>query len=71
LLGFFFLVEEVPDAEEEVACSGRRAMAVAVTAAGVDVADTLIASARSSDAVIGTLVIFLRCSSLPGADPFG
>ncbi len=60
------VVVEVPDAEEEAACCGDDAMADA-TAAGVVATHTLAASVRSSDAAIGSLVIFVRCSSLRGS----
>jgi hypothetical protein len=38
---------------------------------GAGAGPTLIASASSSDATIGSLVIFLRCSSLPVAPQLG
>jgi hypothetical protein len=60
-------VLELAGAEEELACCGLGAKADVVPVARVGVTDTLIASARSRDATIGGLVIFLRCSSLPGA----
>ena len=68
-MDFFFLaaVVELAGAEEELACCGLGAIAEAALAARVVVTHTFIASVRSSDATIGSLVIFLRCSSLPGA----
>jgi len=60
----FFLEDAVV---EEVACCGAGAVTEAVLAARVVVTHTLATSVRSSDAAIGSLVIFLRCSSLPGA----
>ena len=65
MVDFFFVVEEVPDDEGDVACCGADEAADAM-AARADGRHALIASARSSDAAIGSLVIFLRCSSLPG-----
>lgn len=70
MLDFFFLdaeVEELPCAEDELDCCGFGAATEAVLPAGMDIAPTLAARARSSDAVIGSLVILLRCNSLPGA----
>ena len=63
MLDFFF----VDAAVEEVVCCGAGAVAEAVLAARVVVTHMVAASVRSSDAAIGSLVIFLRCSSLPGA----
>lgn len=63
MLDFFFVDAVV----EEVVCCGAGAVAEAVLAARVVVTHMVAASVRSSDAAIGSLVIFLRCSSLPGA----
>ena len=63
----FFFVDAVA---EEVACCGAGAVAKAMPAARVDVTHGLAASARSSDAAIGCLIIFLRCSSPPGVGFF-
>ena len=60
---FLFRGGGVPDDEGELLAAVRtQAADVWLSAMG----GTRLASARSSDAAIGSLVIFLRCGSLPG-----